>query len=88
METFSYGCFEFGGINMKYGVNLENLYGDGLRKENGKKGNPFGGSSNSCGYWNEQPIKLPSYYNRNNIICQWLETHHTKRFRSDKGLRN
>ena len=39
-------------------------------------------------YYNTQPIKMPDIYNRNNLICQWLTSHHTKRFREDNGLRN
>ena len=39
-------------------------------------------------YWNLTPIKIPTIYNKDSIICQWLRAHHTKRFREDNGLRN
>ena len=31
------------------------------------------------GYFNTQLTILPEYYNKDNIICQWILSHHTKR---------
>ena len=45
-------------------------------------------TNSSARYYHTQAVTLPKRYNKKNIICQWLKNHHTKRSRSDKGLRN
>ena len=40
------------------------------------------------GYYNKAATKVPDHYNKDNIICQWISTRHTKRYRRDLGDRN
>ena len=45
------------------------------KKSSGFLGRP----GNDGNYYNITPIILPDNYNPNNIICQFLTNHHTKR---------